>query len=335
MKIPTWLVRSLIAVSILTVHTAWAERSLTNVSYHGTHEFYRELNQEFVKYWKSKTNETVSIQQFNDHHNNQVKAIYEGLEADVVNLADPSDVDKIARELHLLPVNWQSRLPHNSMPYTSTILFLVSKGNPKKIKDWSDLIRDDVSVMTSNPRGAGGGRYNYLAAWNYAEKKLGGKEAASAFVKKLYKRAPVLDHDLHMAMQNFAERGLGDVLLAWENCALMEAKEVDLEQFDIVVPPASILVEPAIAVLDKMVEKHKNRDLADAYVEYLYSPEGQRLFAKYYYRPVAPELLDAKQLPQFPKINLSSVKDMFGSWDKARKEHLDNGGTSDQVFSKK
>jgi sulfate transport system substrate-binding protein len=327
------LIRSLIGATLLISHNAWAERSLMNVSYQSTHEFYREFNQEFVKYWKSKTNETVSIKQSNDTQNKQVKAIFEGLEVDVLTLVDPSDVDKISQQLHLLPANWQSRLPHNSIPYNSTILFLVRKGNPKKIKDWSDLVRADVSVMTSNPKAAGGGRYNYLAAWGYAEKTLGSKNAAKDFIRKLYQHVPVLDPGSHNATQTFIERGIGDVLLVWENYAMLEANDVDPDKFDIIVPPSSILGEPTVAVIDKMVDKHKNRDLVETYVNYLYTSAGQKLLAKYYYRPISPELVDAKQMPNFAKLKLVSVKEMFGSWDKAHKEHLDNGGSFDQIFA--
>jgi sulfate transport system substrate-binding protein len=332
MKVQTLLIRGFMAATLFSSHAALAERSLLNVSYDTTREFYRGVNQEFVKYWKSKTNETVKIEQSNGPESKQARAVLDGLEADVLTLVISSDIDQIAKQTKLLPSNWQGKLPHNSSPYTSTIVFLVRKGNPKKVKDWGDLIRPDISVVTSNPKTSGGARYSYLAAWNYAQKTLGNKEAAKDFMRKLYKHVPVLDTGAHGATVSFTERGIGDVLLSWENEAQLVIKEL-AGDFDIIVPPTSILGEPSVAMADKAVDKHKNRDLVQAYLQYLYTPEGQKLAAKYYYRPISPELVDAKELAVFPKVKLASVKEIAGSWGQAQKEHFDNGGTFDQIYA--
>ena len=333
MKIQAWLTRSLVAVSILISHNTFADRSLLNVSYDPTRELYQEFNQEFVKYWKGKNQETVTVQQSHGGAGKQARAVIDGLEADVLTLAISYDIDQISKKTKLLPANWQSRLPHNSTPYTSTIVFLVRKGNPKKIKDWGDLIKTNVSVVTPNPKTSGGARYNYLAAWAYAEKTLGSKEAAKDFMKKLFKHVPVLDSGARGATTTFIERGIGDVLLAWENEAFLTINELGEGKFEIVVPPASILAETPVAVVDSVVDKHKTRDLAEAYLQYLYSPVGQKLAAKYYYRPISPELADPKDVARFPKLKLSSVNELFGGWDKAQKEHFDNGGSFDQIYS--
>jgi sulfate transport system substrate-binding protein len=333
MKIQTWLLRSLIATTVLISHSAFAERSLLNVSYDPTRELYQEFNQEFVKYWKGKTKETVTIQQSHGGSSKQARTVIDGVDADVATLAMSYDIDQIVKKAKLLPANWQSRLPHNSTPYTSTIVFLVRKGNPKKIKDWGDLIKPNVSVVTPNPKTSGGARYNYLAAWNYAEKTLGSKEATKDFMKKLFKHVPVLDSGARGATTTFIERGIGDVLLAWENEAFLAINELDAGKFEIVVPPTSILAETPVAVIDKVVDKHGTRDLAEAYLQYLYSPIGQKLAAKYYYRPISPELADPKDLARFPKLKLFSVNEQFGGWEKAQKEHFDDGGSFDQIYA--
>jgi len=333
MKIHPWLIRGLIAVTVLICHNAFAERSLLNVSYDPTRELYQEFNREFVKYWKNKTGETVTVQQSHGGAGKQARAVIDGLEADVVTLAQAYDIDQIAGKAHLLPADWQSRLPHDSTPYTSTIVFLVRKGNPKKIKDWGDLINEDVAVVTPNPKTSGGARYNYLAAWGYAEKTLGGKKAAKDFMKKLFKHVPVLDSGARGATTTFIERGIGDVLLAWENEAFLTINELGDGNFEIVVPPTSILAETPVAVVDGVADKHKTRDLAEAYLQYLYSPVGQKLAAKYYYRPISPELADPNDIARFPKLELVSVKALSGSWEKAQKEHFNDGGSFDQIYA--
>jgi sulfate transport system substrate-binding protein len=333
MKIKTRLIRSLIAVSVLISGNAFAERSLLNVSYDPTRELYQEFNQEFAKYWQGKTKENVTIQQSHGGAGKQARAVIDGLEADVLTLALSYDIDQISQKAKLLPADWQKRLPHNSTPYTSTIVFLVRKGNPKKIKDWGDLINPGVSVVTPNPKTSGGARYNYLAAWGYAEKTLGSKEAAKDFMKKLFKNVPVLDSGARGATTTFIQRGIGDVLLTWENEAFLAINELGEGKFDIVVPPSSILAETPVAVVDKVVDKHKTRDLAEAYLNYLYSPVGQKLAAKHYYRPISPKDADPKDLARFPKLKLFTVNEQFGGWDKAQKEHFDDGGSFDQIYT--
>lgn len=333
MKNQTWLIRSLIAATILFSSQVFADRSLLNVSYDPTREFYQEFNQEFAKYWKTKANEGVTIRQSHGGGGKQARAVIDGLDADVVTLALSYDIDQIAKKGKLLSKDWQSRLPHNSTPYNSTIVFLVRKGNPKKIKDWNDLIRPDIAVITPNPKTSGGARYNYLAAWSYAEKTLGSKEAAKDFMKKLFKHVPVLDSGARGATTTFLQRGIGDVLLTWENEAFLAINELGQGKFEIVVPPTSILAETPVAVVDNVVDKHGTRDLAEAYLQYLYSPIGQKLAAKHFYRPISPEHADPKDLARFPKLKLASVNELFGSWDKAQKEHFDDGGSFDQIYT--
>ncbi len=327
-----WL-RSLIAATVLFSSQVFADRSLLNVSYDPTREFYQEFNQEFAKYWKSKANEVVAIRQSHGGGGKQARAVIDGLDADVVTLALSYDIDQIAKKGKLLSKDWQNRLPHNSTPYNSTIVFLVRKGNPKKIKDWNDLIRQDIAVVTPNPKTSGGARYNYLAAWSYAEKTLGSKDAAKDFMKKLFQHVPVLDSGARGATTTFLQRGIGDVLLTWENEAFLAINELGQGKFEIVVPPSSILAETPVAVVDNVVDKHGTRDLAEAYLQYLYSPIGQKLAAKHFYRPISPEHADPKDLARFPKLKLTSVNELFGSWDKAQKEHFDDGGSFDQIYT--
>jgi len=329
----TWLIRRLIAATVLIIHNAVAERSLLNVSYDPTRELYQEYNQAFSKYWQGKTKEAVTIQQSHGGAGKQARAVIDGLEADVLTLALSYDIDQISKKAKLLPADWQKRLPHNSTPYNSTIVFLVRKGNPKKIKNWNDLINPGVAVVTPNPKTSGGARYNYLAAWAYSEKTLGSKDAAKDFMKKLFKNVPVLDSGARGATTTFIQRGIGDVLLTWENEAFLAVNELGEGKFDIVVPPSSILAETPIAVVDKVVDKHGTRDLAQAYLEYLYSPVGQKLAAKHYYRPISPELADPKDLARFPKLKLFTVNEQFGGWDKAQKDHFDDGGSFDQIYT--
>lgn len=306
--------------------------TLLNVSYDPTRELYQDYNAAFAKYWKTKTGQTVEIQQSHGGSSKQARAVIDGLEADVVTLALAYDIDAISQKANLLPANWQSRLPNNSSPYTSTIIFLVRKGNPKGIKDWDDLIRPGISVITPSPRTSGGARWNYLAAWGYALKKSGGDESkARDFVAKLYKNVPVLDSGARGSTTTFVERGMGDVLIAWENEVLLGAKDLGQDKFDIVVPSVSILCEPTVSIVDKVVDKRGTRAVAQAYLEYLYSPEGQEIAAKRYYRPRSPEVAK-KYASQFPKVRLFTLAEIAGDWQKAQKTHFADGGVFDQIY---
>jgi len=323
---------AILAAGLLAGNIAIADRTLLNVSYDPTRELYQDFNKEFTQYWKNKTGETVTVQQSHGGAGKQARAVIDGLDADVLTLAITYDIDKIADKAKLLPKDWQTRLPNNSIPYTSTIVFLVRKDNPKGIKDWDDLIKEGVSVITPNPKTSGGARYNYLAAWAFAEKKYGSKEAAKDFVKKLYKNVPVLDSGARGATTTFLQRGIGDVLLAWENEAFLAIKELGEGQVEIIAPPSSILAETPVAVVDTIVNKHGTKDLAEAYLQYLYSPVGQKLAAKHYYRPSEPKYADPADLAHFPKLELFTVKDKFGSWDNVQKEHFDDNGIFDQIY---
>jgi sulfate transport system substrate-binding protein len=313
---------------------ALAENAVTllNVSYDPTRELYQDYNAAFARYWKAKTGQVVTIQQSHGGSSKQARAVIDGLEADVVTLALAYDIDAIAAQAHLLPANWQSRLPNNSSPYTSTIIFLVRKGNPKGIKDWDDLVRPGVAVITPNPKTSGGARWNYLAAWGYALKKSGGDEAkAKDFISKLYKNVPVLDSGARGATTTFVERGMGDVLIAWENEVLLGAKDLGQDKFDIVIPSVSILCEPTVSVVDKVVDKKGTRKVAEEYLNYLYSPEGQEIAAKRYYRPRA-DAVAKKYAAQFPKIKLFTLQEIIGDWQKTNKIHFADGGLFDQLY---
>jgi sulfate transport system substrate-binding protein len=315
--------------------TALADTTLLNASYDPTRELYQEFNAAFAKHWKDKTGETVSIKQSHGGSGKQARSVIDGLEADVVTLALAYDIDAIAEKTKKLPADWQKRLPHNSSPYTSTIVFLVHKGNPKGIKDWGDLIKPGISVVTPNPKTSGGARWNYLAAWAWALKQPGGnEEKAKAFVKALYKNVPVLDSGARGSTNTFVQRGIGDVLLAWENEAFLAINELGPDKFEIVVPSLSILAEPPVTVVDGNAKKHGTLEVAKAYLEYLYSPVGQKLAAKHYYRPVKPELADPDDLKRFPKLDLITVNDVFGGWQKAQKTHFADGGVFDQIYAK-
>ena len=320
--------------SMLALTGAGVDKPVTllNVSYDPTRELYQEFNPAFAAYWKSKTGQTVEIKQSHGGSGKQARAVIDGLEADVVTLALAYDIDAISDKGGLLPANWQSRLPHNSSPYTSTIVLLVRKGNPKGIKDWDDLVRPGISVITPNPKTSGGARWNYLAAWGYALRKYGGdQEKAKAFVASLYRNVPVLDAGARGATTTFVERGIGDVLIAWENEALLAIKELGPGKFELVAPSVSILAEPPVAVVDKVANKHGTRALAQAYVEYLYSQEGQEIAAKNFYRPRL-ESVAARYRSQFPKITLFTVDELFGGWKKAQATHFDDGGVFDQIY---
>jgi len=306
--------------------------TLLNVSYDPTRELYQDYNTAFAKYWKSKSGQTVEIQQSHGGSSKQARAVIDGLEADVVTLALAYDIDAIADKAKLLAANWQSRLPNNSSPYTSTIIFLVRKGNPKGIKDWDDLIKPGISVITPNPKTSGGARWNYLGAWGYALKKSGGDESkARDFVSRLYKNVPVLDSGARGSTTTFVERGMGDVLIAWENEVLLGAKDLGQDKFDIVVPSVSILCEPTVSIVDKVVDKRGTRAVAQAYLEYLYSPEGQEIAAKRYYRPRS-EAVAKKYSSQFPKVKLFTLVEIIGDWQKAQKTHFADGGVFDQIY---
>jgi sulfate/thiosulfate-binding protein len=322
----------LLAAALLLSGNAFANRTLLNVSYDPTRELYQDFNQEFVKYWREKTGETVDIKQSHGGAGKQARAVIDGLEADVLTLAITHDIDNISRRTRLLPKEWQSRLPNQNIPYTSTIVFLVRKGNPKGIKNWDDLVKDGVSVVTPNPKTSGGARYNYLAAWAFAEKKYGSKDAAKDFVKKLYKNVPVLDSGARGATTTFLQREIGDVLLTWENEAYLAIKELGEGKVDIVVPPSSILAETPVTIVDEIVDKHKTRDLAEAYLQFLYSPTGQKLAAKHFYRPSEPKYADPADVARFPKLELFKVNDVFGSWDDVQEDHFDDNAIFDQIY---
>jgi sulfate transport system substrate-binding protein len=320
--------------SLLALTGAGVDKPVTllNVSYDPTRELYQEFNPAFAAYWKSKTGQTVEIKQSHGGSGKQARAVIDGLEADVVTLALAYDIDAISDKGGLLPANWQSRLPHNSSPYTSTIVLLVRKGNPKGIKDWDDLVRPGISVITPNPKTSGGARWNYLAAWGYALRKYGGdQEKAKAFVARLYRNVPVLDAGARGATTTFVERGIGDVLIAWENEALLAIKELGPGKFELVAPSVSILAEPPVAVVDKVANKHGTRAVAQAYLEYLYSQQGQEIAAQNFYRPRL-ESVAARYQTQFPKITLFTVDELFGGWKKAQATHFDDGGVFDQIY---
>ena len=318
----------------LGLGAAHAQTTLLNVSYDPTRELYKEFNAAFNKHWQAKTGQEVKVRQSHAGSGKQAASVRDGLEADVVTLALAYDIDALA-EKKLIPADWQTRFPHNSSPYTSTVVFLVRKGNPKNIRDWGDLARPGVSVITPNPKTSGGARWNYLAAWAWALKQPGGNEQkAKAFVASVYKNVPVLDSGARGSTTTFVERGLGDVLIAWENEAQLAVNEVGKEKFEIIAPSLSILAEPPVAVVDKVVEKRGTRLTAQAYLDYLYSEEGQAIAAKHYYRPRDAKVA-AKYAAQFPKLKLVTIDDSFGGWQKAQKAHFADGGSFDQIYLKK
>ncbi|MFN6996409.1 MAG: sulfate ABC transporter substrate-binding protein [Aquincola tertiaricarbonis] len=309
--------------------------TLLNVSYDPTRELYVEYNAAFAKAYKAKTGDTVTVKQSHGGSGKQARSVIDGIDADVVTLALAYDIDEIAAKAKLLPADWQKRLPHNSSPYTSTYVFLVRKGNPKGIKDWGDLAKPGVGVITANPKTSGGARWGYLAAYGWALKQPGGNDAkAKEYIAKVMANVPVLDSGARGSTVTFAERGLGDVLLAWENEAHLSLKEFGEGKFDIVYPPTSILAEPPVAVVDKVVDKKGTRAVAQAYLEYLYTPEGQEIAAKNFYRPIDPKVA-AKYATNFPAIKLFTVDEVFGGWANAQKTHFADGGTFDQVYTRK
>lgn len=309
--------------------------TLLNVSYDPTREFYQALNPEFAKYWQARTGDSVEIRQSHGGAGKQARAVIDGLEADVVTLALAYDISAIAEKTGKLPADWQSRLPNNSAPYTSTIVFLVRKGSPKDIEDWDDLTKPGVEVITPNPKTSGGARWNYLAAWGYAlEQNSGDADKARQFVSDIYRQVPVLDSGARGSTNTFVQREIGDVLLAWENEAFLAVNELGPEKFEIVVPSVSILAEPPVTVVDKVAEAHGTREVADAYLSYLYSPEAQRLAAKHYYRPVLPALADPEDVARFPDVKTFTVNEVFGSWQQAQQTHFNDGGVFDQIYAR-
>jgi sulfate transport system substrate-binding protein len=310
------------------------ETTLLNVSYDPTRELYQAYNAAFAKHWKETSGEDIKINQSHGGSGKQARAVIDGLEADVVTLALAGDIDQLAKK-DLIPADWQKRLPNNASPYTSTIVFLVRKGNPKGIKDWPDLAKDGVEVITPNPKTSGGARWNYLAAWGYALKQPGGDEAkAKDLVTKIYKNTKVLDTGARGSTTTFVERGIGDVLIAWENEAYLSVKELGPDKFEIVTPSLSILAEPPVSVVDKNVDKHGTRKVAEEYLKYLYSPEAQEIAGKNFYRPRDPKVAE-KFASQFAPVKLFTIDEVFGGWGKAQKTHFDDGGVFDQIYQSK
>ena len=326
------------------------ELELLNVSYDPTRELYKEYNQEFAAYWKKKTGDQVKVNQSHGGAGKQARAVIDGLKADVLTLAISYDIDQISKKAKLFPSDWQKRLPHNSSPYTSTIVFLVRKGNPKGVRNWDDLVQPGIQVITPNPKTSGGARWNYLAAWGFVlDRELGGdwskasnpkfakefeaaNQKALAFVKQLYANVPVLDSGARGSTTTFVERQIGDVLLTWENEAYLAVQELGLDKVEIVVPPVSILAEPPVTLVDKVADEHKVRKVAEEYLNYLYSPVGQKIAAKYFYRPIKPELADPKDLARFTKLKLFRVDELFGGWVQAQPKHFEDGGLFDQIY---
>jgi sulfate transport system substrate-binding protein len=323
------LAAGLVGSSPLSAANAPAKVELANVSYDPTRELYTQINAAFAKYWLAKSGQVVTIPNSHGGSGKQARAVIDGAPADVVTLALAYYIDAIA-DSKLLPENWQSRLPHNSTPYTSTIVFLVRKGNPKGIKDWDDLVKPGISVITPNPKTSGGARWNYLAAWAYAKDKYGSDVMAKAFVKKVYAHVPILDSGARGSTLTFAKNGQGDVLLSWENDAHLAIKEFGADKVEIVTPPSSILAEPPVAVVDKNVDHNGTRAVAEAYLKYLYTDEAQDIIGKNFYRPVGDAAVK-KYASQFPQIKLATIAD-FGGWRKAQQDHFDDGGTFDQIY---
>jgi sulfate transport system substrate-binding protein len=324
--------RMLPALMLGSVLFAAGPVKLLNVSYDPTRELYQEIDAAFAKQWKAKTGADLQIGQSHGGSGKQARSVIDGLQADVVTLALAYDIDSIAERAHLLPANWQSRLPNNSTPYTSTIVFLVRKGNPKHIKDWEDLVRPGVSVITPNPKTSGGARWSYLAAWGYALKRNNGDDKkAEDFVARLYRNVPVLDSGARGSTTTFVQRGIGDVLLDWENEASLALNELGRDKVEVVTPAISILAEPPVAVVDKVAARHGTAAVAKAYLEFLYTEEGQEIGAKNYYRPRSAQAL-AKYASRFPRLQFFTIDELFGGWQKAQKRHFEDGGVFDRIY---
>ena len=328
----TWITTSLAAILLLGGN-AWGDKTLLNVSYDPTRELYQQFNPAFAKHWEGKTGEKVAVKQSHGGSGKQARSVIDGLDADVVTLALAKDIDEIAEKARLLPADWQKRLPHNSTPYTSTIVLLVRKGNPRNIKDWDDLVKPGVAVITPNPKTSGGARWNYLAAWEYGKRTYGDDTKAKEFVAKLYRNVPVLDSGARGSTTTFVERGIGDVFISWENEAFLAIRELGPDKFEIVAPSVSILAEPSVAMVDKVVDRKGTRTLAEAYLQYLYSDTGQEIATRNFYRPTNAAIA-AKYASQFPDIKLFKIDDAFGSWKNAHKLHFADGGTFDQIYQK-
>lgn len=311
---------------------ARADQALLNVSYDPTRELYRDLNAAFAAEWKQKAGETVTFRQSHGGSGSQARTVIDGIDADVVTLALAADIDAIAEATKKIPADWQKRLPDNSSPYTSTIVFLVRKGNPKAIKDWDDLAKPGIQVITPNPKTSGGARWNYLAAWAYGRDKFKDEQKAQDFVSAIFRNVPVMDTGARGSTNTFAARGLGDVLLAWENEAFLALKELGPEKFDIVVPSLSILAEPPVTIVDANVDRKGTRKAAEAYLQFLYSPKGQEIIAKHYYRPVKPEHAAPADLARFPKLKLVQIDRDFGGWSNVQKKHFSDGGVFDVML---
>jgi sulfate/thiosulfate transport system substrate-binding protein len=335
MRRSSWLGAAVFAWAVAAAPgSALADTTLLNVSYDPTRELYQEFNAAFAEHWKQETGEDVTIQTSHGGSSKQARAVIDGLQADVVTLALAYDVDAIAERTELLPKDWQSRLPEASAPYTSTIVFLVRKGNPKGIKDWDDLVKDGVQIITPNPKTSGGARWNFLAAWGYGLQKWQGDEAkARDFVAAIYRQVPVLDTGARGSTNTFVQRGIGDVLLAWENEAFLAIEELGEGQFEIVVPSISILAQPPVAVVDGNAGRHGTLEVANAYLEYLYSPAGQALAARHYYRPVHPQHADPADLNRFPDSNLFTIEEVFGGWQEAQARFFADGGVFDEIYT--
>jgi sulfate transport system substrate-binding protein len=328
---------AILAIALVAVYSipaaAQQEVTLLNVSYDPTRELYQEINTSFAKHWKEKTGQILTVNQSHGGSGKQARAVIDGLQADVVTLALAYDIDALYEKGKLVPMDWQSRLPHNSSPYTSTIVLLVRKGNPKKIRDWDDLVRTDVSVVTPNPKTSGGARWNYLAVWGYALTRFAGDESkVKDFVRRLFRNVPVLDSGARGATTTFVERGIGDVLIAWENEALLATKESGGGEFDIVAPSLSILAEPPVTIVDRVVDKRNTRGVAEAYLRFLYTDEGQEIAARHFYRPRS-ESVAKKYEGQFPLVKLFTIDGVFGGWQKAQKTHFAEGGTFDELYT--
>ncbi|MBX3748603.1 MAG: sulfate ABC transporter substrate-binding protein [Opitutaceae bacterium] len=324
----------LIAAALATAGVAAAKNiQLLNVSYDPTRELYTDFNRAFAAHWEAKTGDVVTVKQSHGGSGKQARSVIDGLPADVVTLALAGDVDALHANGRLIPADWQQRLPHNSAPYTSTIVFLVRAGNPRGIKDWDDLAKPGVSVITPNPKTSGGAQWNYLAAWEFARRKLGGDEAAKVFVRTLYKNVPVLDSGARGSTTTFVQRGIGDVFISWENEAFLALKEFGPDKFEIVVPSLSILAEPTVTVVDKVVKKKGTAEVARAYLEYLYSEEGQDIAGRHFYRPAVSAKAKAKYAAQFPQVELFTIGEAFGGWAQAKKTHFADGGTFDQIYA--
>ena len=344
-----WILAGAALLAVGASVASAASVTLLNVSYDPTREFYREFNAEFAKHWKSKTGDDVTVDMSHGGAGAQARAVIDGLEADVVTLALSYDIDQIAEKTKRIPANWQSRLPSQSSPYTSTIVFLVRKGNPKQVKDWGDLVKPGVQVITPNPKTSGGARWSYLAAWAWVlDRELGdlskikdpaavaavksAEVKAQTFLQQLFKNVPVLDSGARGSTNTFVQRKLGDVLITWENEAFLALDEFAAGQFEIVVPSLSILAQPPVTVVDAVADEHGVRPVAQAYLEYLYAPEGQRLAAKHYFRPIEPKHADPKDVARYSKLRLVTIDDVFGGWKQAQETHFNDGGIFDRIY---